>query len=671
MSLLSDPFPTHFPLTPRSIINYLELALDGQLDADTRDNLSKSHTASKGLLFVINDLLDLTRQEQGRPLLLNELFDLSATVREAVQMHSWEARRRKIEFTLETDPESLMVIGDKNRIRQVVTNTVTNSVKYTEEGQIHVSVRKVPNRDMQGILPEGCSMSVEIVVSDTGSGIPREKLETIFREFEQVESVVPQEEGKEDLDEAGGSADPKDESGLGLGLALVARIIKNLGGQLRVDSTVGEGSRFTYYVPFASPIDEDDPDDFLSGSQRALLKQQGAHLSTLEPAGHGQVNSKGGGSTGGSESTTRSEIDSLVEAIAAPHMIEGEPSNPGALHRAGSNRSSSNSIEARTPQGNRGNSGSEAGKVQAVKTRPPPMRRASAGRHNVEGSAIPLRSVKVDPHSLDSAIRHTTGVGGSPKPAGLSPPISATTTNDSGRSAPAPIVSPKVSGDRARRKAQSKSQPSSLVTSQKVSPLRILVVEDDPINRMILKKRLVMDGHSVLLAVNGEEGVMQFEQDGDKMDLILMDLQMPICNGQDACKRIRACEKGRSDANQLADRPAAHVLNGRIPIFAVSATLDEGMREEMGDIGMDGWVSSAFPRFVLDDRNNFLTLSFLLPSSLDDSLSISFQLLKPVDFARLRILMRGITHIEQRQKDRWVPGFHWEKGGWLSDPASR
>jgi len=155
------------------------------------------------------------------------------------------------------------------------------------------------------------------------------------------------------------------------------------------------------------------------------------------------------------------------------------------------------------------------------------------------------------------------------------------------------------------------------------------------------------------------------------MDLILMDLQMPICNGQDACKRIRACEKGRSDANQLADRPAAHVLNGRIPIFAVSATLDEGMREEMGDIGMDGWVSSAFPRFVLDDRNNFLTLSFLLPSSLDDSLSISFQLLKPVDFARLRILMRGITHIEQRQKDRWVPGFHWEKGGWLSDPASR
>lgn len=119
-------------------------------------------------------------------------------------------------------------------------------------------------------------------------------------------------------------------------------------------------------------------------------------------------------------------------------------------------------------------------------------------------------------------------------------------------------------------------------------------MEDDPINRMILKKRLVMDGHSVLLAVNGEEGVMQFEQDGDKMDLILMDLQMPICNGQDACKRIRACEKGRSDANQLADRPAAHVLNGRIPIFAVSATLDEGMREEMGDIGMDGWVSSAF-----------------------------------------------------------------------------
>ncbi len=105
--------------------------------------------------------------------------------------------------------------------------------------------------------------------------------------------------------------------------------------------------------------------------------------------------------------------------------------------------------------------------------------------------------------------------------------------------------------------------------SEKIAPLRVLVVEDDPINRMILKKRLGLDGHTTLLAVNGEEGVRQFEQDAKEIDVILMDLQMPICNGQEACIRIRELERKWAESGEQADRPAAQVLNGRVPILAV------------------------------------------------------------------------------------------------------
>ena len=110
-----------------------------------------------------------------------------------------------------------------------------------------------------------------------------------------------------------------------------------------------------------------------------------------------------------------------------------------------------------------------------------------------------------------------------------------------------------------------------------------------------------------------------------------MDLQMPILNGQDACAEIRHFES----TGEFADRPATHVLNGRIPIFAVSATLTESMKDDMQELGMDGWI------------------------------------LKPIDFARMSSLLKGLTHLSKRDEDQYKPGYVWEKGGWLSKAAER
>ncbi|GAC94692.1 sensor histidine kinase/response regulator [Pseudozyma hubeiensis SY62] len=698
---------SHEVRTPLNhIINYLELALDSKLDDDTRENLSKSHIASKSLLFVINDLLDLTKQEIGNELLLQEPFDLAATVREAVEMHEWEAKRRKIDFSVSTDPEVCMVLGDKNRVRQVITNTVTNSVKYTREGQITVTMRKRSDDEREADLPPGCDMEVELVVGDTGEGIPQEKLEVIFREFEQVESVIAQP-GRQDALEPEGSesslvrTEPSD-GGLGLGLAIVARVVKNLGGQLRVDSQVGEGTTFTYYIPFCS-AETTTPTEMpaVAGSGASGTKRSSDTVSMRRSASIG---------SGSASSAGKSEIDSLVEAIQQPVLRD-----QGVIEDATQQR---RNADGTSPIYN-GPRNVAAGPRPGIASQR--TRSFDSGSHFVEGSGIPVRSVKIDPQALDvndradrrppatsafmsSATTHarparsshtsdaesfkaeveqrarenvptldqdTFRLNAGKLRSGQSGAAATTTAAYDNESSDSPVSPRTVAKDDASASHTEATTPESDDTQnanhkearrgsssstaarrrmavmrglhkapggrsgEKIAPLRVLVVEDDPINRMILKKRLSIDGHTTLLAVNGEEGVRQFEQDAKEIDVILMDLQMPICNGQEACIRIRELERKWAEAGERADRPASQVLNGRVPILAVSATLVPQMRQEMVDIGMDGW------------------------------------LLKPIDFARLGALLKGLLHPEDRAANHWRQGYVWEKGGWLSEPAQR
>ena len=110
----------------------------------------------------------------------------------------------------------------------------------------------------------------------------------------------------------------------------------------------------------------------------------------------------------------------------------------------------------------------------------------------------------------------------------------------------------------------------------------------------------------------------------------LLASRMPLLNGYEATERIRVLEQDKD----LVDR-LSHKLNGRIPIFAVSASLFENQREDLYKMGMDGWI------------------------------------LKPIDFKRLRVILRGVVDPHQRQKDVYHPGCNWEIGGWLSLPETK
>lgn len=623
---------SHEVRTPlHHLVNYLELALDGPLDEETRENLNLGRIASKSLLFTINDLLDISRAEEGKQLFLQEPFDLAETCREAVEMHEWDAKRRDINFKVKTKPATCVVLGDRNRMRQVLINTTSNSLKHTEAGgNVFVEMKQRRGDQASINMPEGCDTEIELSISDTGSGIPRDKLEAIFREFEQVEAVVTtsDEAGARHNDSnfgflgaEGNQPDvSQNTSGLGVGLAVVARIIRNLNGQLRVDSTVGVGSRFVYLIPMKTA----KASEIASPEARNAL--------------HSSHAMRRNSSQGSLDSSGNSQLNSLVEAIGAPVT----------RHRTTSERSvrfkSSPTEEKEDPTSTSGPSTLNAMPVRSIAAQ-------QRGIRDVVGSNVPLRPTKIDPHEMENSYQGGNHESVSPRSQSTKPKrialahrasyCSETSRSEgSRRSFVSALGSQSADSVKDRRiEAVRQNSTASRSAKAKVAPLRILVVEDDPINRKVIKKRLGMDGHTMLEAVNGEEGVLAFERDGGEMDVILMDLQMPICNGQDACKRIRAIEdkrrqgkEGSSPSNSL---PSSHLRNGRIPIFAVSATLTPEMRQEMVQIGMDGFI------------------------------------LKPVDFTRLNLLLQGITDLDKRKGEMWTASKSWEKGGWLvSAPTS-
>ncbi|KAF9534531.1 hypothetical protein CPB83DRAFT_844387 [Crepidotus variabilis] len=533
---------SHEVRTPLNhIINYLEMALNGPLDLETRDNLSRSHAASKSLLFTINDLLDLTRLESGGETSFNEPFDLQVAIEDACNLYKKEAERRNLTFVLDLIDSPTIVIGDCKKICTVVQNLTANALKYTAEGSITVSCTNFSE-------PEGLrrnnQIAVEILVADTGCGILSSKLEKMFREFEQVESSEPKSNA---------------EAGVGLGLAVVARIVEQLGGQLRVDSAINQGSKFSFLIPLSLPSEG-----------------QAVSLSTSSRSSSSRASNNSRGSRSGSlfaKTGGETEIEHLVQALSTSHMS-------GPSRRA----SSENVKEIEIPHSPH----------HEANYRPP-----AVGVFEVAGSQFPVHPVKVD------GFAH-------PKP--RSTPFNSSVVEKAA-----------IEKDHSPLHNMSSAQIKQFAEgSGSQGNFRILIVEDNDINRRLMAKRLSIDGHTIVTATNGQEALDLVTADRT-FDLILMDIQMPILNGFDSTHAIRKVEKKQPKAVLRL----SHALNGRIPIVAFSASLRELQRDEMIDYGLDGWI------------------------------------LKPIDFKRLKILFKGITDPIQREKDIYTPGCNWEAGGWL------
>ncbi|KAJ5759482.1 hypothetical protein N7520_006638 [Penicillium odoratum] len=249
MRLLLANSAHEFRTPLNAIINYLEIALDGKINQETRDNLSRSHSASKSLVYIINDLLDLTNAENGQNLIKDEIFSLSETLCEATDIFWEEARQKHVNIQVVQHAALPTVLGDQRRVRQVITNLISNAVQNTSTGAVTIE---------SCILTESCEdghTAIEVAIHDTGSGMSQEAVETLFCELEQVSNKEYTQSPKTYEKNSGISAS-ETESVLGLGLALVARIVRNMNGQLSLKSEEGKGSCFKIRLKFSLPPED-------------------------------------------------------------------------------------------------------------------------------------------------------------------------------------------------------------------------------------------------------------------------------------------------------------------------------------------------------------------------------------------------------------------------------
>jgi PAS domain S-box-containing protein len=217
------------PLT--GISGVIDLLLTNGLTDQQRHFLNMAKRSADSLTQLINNILDFSRIEAGKISLVMQPFDLRDCIRAATDIFTMDVDRKGLRFSLEIDdgvPE--MVVGDAGRLRLVLVNLLANAVKFTEHGEIDVSVRPAPDpaRPGQDVLL--------FTVRDTGIGISASYLENIFEKFTQAEELLSKKYG-----------------GAGLGLALTKRIVENMGGKIRVESRPGEGSVFFFTIPFARP----------------------------------------------------------------------------------------------------------------------------------------------------------------------------------------------------------------------------------------------------------------------------------------------------------------------------------------------------------------------------------------------------------------------------------
>ncbi len=485
---------SHEIRTPMNgIIGMTQLLARTELRSHQRDYLTTVDESAHILLRLLNDILDFSKIEAGKLELERVNFRISECVGRASQMLMLRAAEKGLEIVCRIAPEIPdHLLGDSGRIQQVLVNLLGNAVKFTEAGEIFV------NLNVESITAERARLHFS--VSDTGIGIPADKLVQIFRPFEQAESSTTRRFG-----------------GTGLGLAISRQLVEMMHGKIWVESEPGRGSTFHFTA------------------ELEISDDQHRH----EPA----------------------ELESLLDLPVL--VVDDNFTNRRILGEM----------------------------LQYWHMRPVLADSAAVARHalqTADESQHPIRLILLDHHMPGEDGLHFAESLRDIRNQGQCPIImisSGTSPIDAelgqkygiGRFMTKPVIASELLNEVLRQFGRYTSvkpmQPPTLATSSPVHPRRVLLVEDNEINRRVALGLLLSRGHQVVVAVNGLEAVNTLA--AEEFDVVLMDMQMPVMDGYEATAEIRKRE---------------HQTGGHIPIVAMTAEALKGDRERCLDSGMDDYV---------------------------------------------------------------------------------